>query len=80
MYAMAGKLPSIELRDNLGKASYNIATKRIDYPSLVPASRLKKSGMKKGRKVLVGRVKHSQIVQRLQSESGEDEDLSSTHN
>jgi hypothetical protein len=51
-----GKLPSIELRDNLGKASYNTTTKRIDYPSSSPASRLPKSGIKKGRKALVGRI------------------------
>ena len=68
---MAGKLPSIELRDNLGKASYNPTTKRIDYPTSVPASRLPKAGMKKkGRKALVGRV---------MDEQAEDENPSSTH-
>ncbi len=72
---MAGKLPSIELRDNLGKASYNPTSKRIDYPPSVPASRLPKSGMKKGRKVLVGRVADGQSS----TESEEDQFSSSTH-
>jgi hypothetical protein len=73
---MAGKLPSIELRDNLGKASYNPTSKRIDYPASVPASRLPKAGMKKkGRKVLVGRVTDGQDP----TTSAEDEISSSTH-
>ncbi len=74
LQCMAGKLPSIELRDNLGKASYNPTSKRIDYPSSVPASRLPKSGMKKGRKALVGRVADGQSS----TESEEDKLSSST--
>jgi hypothetical protein len=42
LQCMAGKLPSIELRDNLGKASYNPTSKRIDYPASVPASGFQK--------------------------------------
>ena len=73
---MAGKLPSIELRDNLGKASYNPTTKRIDYPTSVPASRLPKAGMKKkGRKALVGQVMDRQAS----TGSAEDEFSASTH-
>jgi hypothetical protein len=76
LQCMAGKLPSIELRDNLGKASYNPTSKRIDYPASVPASRLPKAGMKKkGRKALVGRVTDGQAS----IESAEDEVSSSTH-
>ena len=76
LQCMAGKLPSIELRDNLGKASYNPTSKRIDYPASVPASRLPKAGMKKkGRKVLVGRVTDGQDP----TTSAEDEISSSTH-
>jgi hypothetical protein len=71
LQCMAGKLPSIELRDNLGKAFYNATTKRIDYPSSVPASRLPKSGMKKGKKALVGRVTDVPTI----AESGESDDL-----
>jgi hypothetical protein len=71
LQCMAGKLASIELRDNLGRASYNVTTKRIDYPSSVPASRLPKAGMKKSRKALVGRVADVPSI----GESGEGEDL-----
>jgi hypothetical protein len=49
LQCMAGKLPSNELRDNLGKASYHATARWIDYPSSVPASRLQKSGGSKNR-------------------------------
>jgi hypothetical protein len=37
---MAGKTPVVELRDGLGKATYNPKTMRIEFPSTVPASRI----------------------------------------
>jgi hypothetical protein len=46
----AGKTPVVELRDGLGKATYNLQTMRIDFPGAVPSSRLptKKSDKTKG--------------------------------
>jgi hypothetical protein len=78
LQCIAGKLPSIELRDNLGRASYNATTRRIDYPSSVPASRLPKAGMKKGRKALVGRT--TDVSPLAASRESEDLPLCSTHN
>ncbi len=36
----AGKTASINLRDGLGVAIYNVTTQRIDFPSAIPVSRL----------------------------------------
>jgi hypothetical protein len=37
---VAGKLPSISLRDQYGNATFDVATKMVIYPSKVPADRL----------------------------------------
>ncbi len=37
---VAGKLPSITLRDQYGNATFDVATKMVIYPSKVPADRL----------------------------------------
>jgi hypothetical protein len=56
----AGKTPSIDLRDGMGKANYNVQTLRIDFPPTVPISRLpekNKSGKGKSKqKVGVCRI------------------------
>ncbi len=56
----AGKTPSVDLRDGMGKAKYNVQTLRIDFPSTVPVSRLpekNKSGKGKSKqKVGVCRI------------------------
>ena len=53
LQCMAGKTPSLLLRDNLGAAVFNSTTKLLDFPSAVPKSRFPKKGMKKGKKVLM---------------------------
>jgi hypothetical protein len=53
---MAGKTPSLILRDNLGIAVYNATKKKLDFPATVPTSRFPKKGLKKGRKVLMAGV------------------------
>ena len=40
LQCMAGKTPVIELKNGLGKVTYNSKTMRIDFPSTVLASRL----------------------------------------
>jgi hypothetical protein len=40
LQCMAGKTPVVELRDGLGKVTYNPKTMRIEFPSTVPASRI----------------------------------------
>jgi hypothetical protein len=45
----AGKNPSINLRDGLGIATYNIQTQRIDFPQAVPVSRLPEKKTGKGK-------------------------------
>jgi hypothetical protein len=50
---MAGKIPVLTLRDNLGKAVFNASTKMLDFPAAVPKSRFPKKGLRKGKKVLV---------------------------
>ena len=56
LQCMAGKTPSLPLRDNLGTAVFNSTTKLLDFPSAVPKSRFPKKGMKKGKKVLMAGV------------------------
>lgn len=53
LQCMAGKVPTLVLRDNLGNAVFNPRTKVLDFPSGVPHSRFPKKGMKKGKKVLM---------------------------
>jgi hypothetical protein len=60
LQCMAGKTPTLTLRDNLGVAVYNATKKKLDFPSAVPASRFPKKGLKKGRKVLMAGVSHSE--------------------
>jgi hypothetical protein len=43
----------LALRDNLGNAIFNSATKRLDFPAGVPKSCFSQKGLKKGRKVLL---------------------------
>ena len=59
LQCMAGKTPTIELKNGFGKATYNSKTMRIDFPSTVPASRLpqvKKDKANAGEKSLVAHV------------------------
>ncbi len=56
LQCMAGKSPSLTLRDNLGVAVYNATTKKVDFPPAVPTSRFPKKGLKKGRKALMAGV------------------------
>ena len=56
LQCMAGKIPSLALRDNLGHAKFNATTKMLDFPSGVPPTRFPKKGMKKGKKILVAGV------------------------
>jgi hypothetical protein len=50
----SGKTPSLELRDGLGHAKYNVTTSKIEFPSGVPKSRLPGNRRPKvARKVLV---------------------------
>ncbi len=53
---MAGKIPPLALRDNLGHAAFNATTKMLDFPSGVPPARFPKKGMKRGKKILVAGV------------------------
>jgi hypothetical protein len=53
---MAGKIPSLPLRDNLGNATFNARTKMLDFPAAVPQTRFPKKGMKKGKKLLVAGI------------------------
>jgi hypothetical protein len=55
LQSMAGKVPTLVLRDGLGTAVYNVSTNRLDFPPAVPKSRFPQKGMKKGRKVLMAR-------------------------
>jgi hypothetical protein len=56
LQCMAGKTPTLPLRDNLGTAIFNSTTKKLDFPSAVPQSRFPKKGLKKGKKVLMADV------------------------
>jgi hypothetical protein len=53
LQCMAGKIPVLPLRDNLGNAVFNGSTKMLDFPAAVPKSRFPKKGLKKGKKVLM---------------------------
>ncbi len=53
LQCMAGKVPTLVLRDNMGNAVFNPRTKVLDFPSGVSQSRFPKKGMKKGKKVLM---------------------------
>jgi hypothetical protein len=53
LQCMAGKIPSLVLRDNLGNAIFNSKTQILDFPASVPQSRFPKKGLKKGKKMLV---------------------------
>jgi hypothetical protein len=61
LQCMAGKIPVLTLRDNLGKAVFNASTKMLDFPAAVPKSRFSKKGLKKGKKVLVAASSGSSI-------------------
>ena len=53
----SGKTPVLELRDGLGKATYNATTEKVEFPPGVPKSRLPGSRRSKGvRKGLVFQV------------------------
>jgi hypothetical protein len=56
LQCMAGKNPTLPLRDNLGTAIFNSTTKKLDFLSAVPQSRFPKKGLKKGKKVLMAGV------------------------
>ncbi len=56
LQCMAGKIPSLPLRDNLGNATFNTRTKMLDFPAAVPQARFPKKGMKKGKKLLVAGI------------------------
>jgi hypothetical protein len=56
LQCMAGKIPSLVLRDNLGNATFNGRTKMLDFPPAVPQARFPKKGLKKGKKILMGGV------------------------
>ena len=53
LQCMAGKIPVLALRDNLGNAVFNGSTKMLDFPAAVPKSRFPKKGLKTGKKVLM---------------------------
>jgi hypothetical protein len=53
LQCMAGKIPSLTLRDNLGNATFNSRTQKLEFPPSVPPARFPKKGMKKGKKLLV---------------------------
>ena len=53
LQCMAGKIPSLVLRDNLGTALFNSKTQVLDFPPSVPPSRFPKKGLKKGKKILM---------------------------
>jgi hypothetical protein len=44
---MAGKTVAIVLRDNLGTATFNAGTQKIDFPPGIPSSRFPKQGIKR---------------------------------
>ena len=56
LQCMAGKTPTLALRDNLGNAVFNSQTKKLDFPAAVPQSRFPKKGMKIGKKVLMANI------------------------
>ena len=63
LQCMAGKIPSLVLRDNLGTALFNSKTQVLDFPPSVPPSRFPKKGLKKGKKILVAGARfHDQQI------------------
>ena len=56
LQCMAGKTPTLALRDSLGNAIFNSQTKKLDFPATVPKSRFPQKGLKKGKKVLMAGV------------------------
>jgi hypothetical protein len=56
LQCMAGKIPTLALRDNLGNAIFNSQTKKLDFPAAVPQSRFPKKGLKNGKKVLMANI------------------------
>ncbi len=48
----------LALRDGLGDAVFNNVTKKLDFPAGVPKSRFPQKGLKKGKKILMGRLMH----------------------
>ncbi len=44
LQCMAGKTPTLALRDNLGNAIFNAQTKKLEFPAAVPKSRFPKKG------------------------------------
>jgi hypothetical protein len=59
LQCMAGKTPTLALRDSLGNAIFNSQTKKLDFPAAVPQSRFPKKGLKNGKKVLMAGVSQS---------------------
>jgi hypothetical protein len=59
LQCMAGKIPSLALRHNLGNATFNARTTMLDFPPAVPQTRFPKKGMKKRKKILMGGVPRS---------------------
>jgi hypothetical protein len=59
LQCMAGKTPTLALRDSLGTATFNSQTKKLDFPATVPKSRFPQKGLKKGKKVLMAGVSGS---------------------
>jgi hypothetical protein len=58
LQSMAGKVSVLALRDGLGDAVFYIATKKLDFPAGAPKSRFPQKGLKKGKKILMGRPMH----------------------
>jgi hypothetical protein len=56
LQCMAGKTPTLALRDNLGTATFNSQTKKLEFPATVPKTRFPKKGMKNGKKVLMANI------------------------
>jgi hypothetical protein len=53
LQCMAGKTPTLALRDSLGNAVFNSQTKKLDFPATVPKSRFPQKGLKKGKRVVL---------------------------
>jgi hypothetical protein len=53
LQCMAGKTPTLALRDSLGNAVFNSQTKKLDFPGTVPKSRFPQKGLKKGKRLVL---------------------------
>ena len=54
LQCMAGKTPTLALRDSLGNAIFNSQTKKLDFPATVPKSRFPQKGLKKKKVLMAG--------------------------